>query len=153
MRKLLQVRMLEASVRLFAACASWCSQLRWLPLVLSLWACAASWAAQPLSISADNKSRLIGQTNPPLTATYSGFVNGDTVSNLDVAVTLFTTATSNSPAGTYAIEASGAADADYSITHFNGVLTITNPVPTGFGTHLFTNTTPIVIPDSGAAAP
>ncbi len=114
---------------------------------------AAEAAGFPLAITADNKSRSIGQTNPPLSATYSGFVNGDTVSNLDVAVTLFTAATSNSPAGTYAIEAGGAADADYDITHFNGVLTITNPVPAGFGPRSFTNTTSIVIPDSGASAP
>ncbi|HUR21908.1 MAG TPA: MBG domain-containing protein, partial [Vicinamibacterales bacterium] len=122
-------------------------------LLLSLWTGLAVWAAQPLTITADNRSRLAGQTNPPLTATYSGFVNGDTVSNLDVAVTLTTMATSNSPPGTYAIEASGAADADYVITHVNGVFTITNPVPAGFGTRAFTNATPIVIPDSGASAP
>src|SRR5881394_21955 len=129
MRNLFQVRMLKASAEPLAASALHDQWRPWLVLLLSLWTCSVGQAAQPLTITADNKSRLVGQTNPPLTATYAGFVNGDTVSNLDVAVTLATTATSNSPAGTYAIEASGAADANYVITHVDGVLAITNPVP------------------------
>jgi YVTN family beta-propeller protein len=82
-----------------------------------------------LTITADNKSRSIGQANPPLTATYTGFVNGDTVAQLDSPVVLATTATTSSPAGTYPITASGAADANYTITHVNGTLTVTPPFP------------------------
>ena len=79
-----------------------------------------------LTIRADDKSRPLNQSNPPLTATYAGFVNGDTFGSLDSPVQLSTSATQSSPAGTYPIVASGAADANYTITHVNGVLTV-NP--------------------------
>ena len=36
----------------------------------------------PLTVTADNKSRLFGQPNPPLTATLSGFVLGQTLATL-----------------------------------------------------------------------
>ena len=61
---------------------------------------------------------------PVLTASYSGFVNGDTPANLATPVTLSTNATSSSPVGTYAIQASGATSANYQITFVNGTLTI-----------------------------
>jgi YVTN family beta-propeller protein len=79
----------------------------------------------PLTITAQNKSKVYGAALPPLTAAYSGFVNGDTLSSLDTPVSLATGATSASPAGSYAITASGAADGNYSITHVNGTLTVT----------------------------
>jgi mono/diheme cytochrome c family protein len=79
-----------------------------------------------LSIRADDKSRPANQPNPPLTATYTGFVNGDTAAALDSPVALSTTATQSSPVGTYPITASGAADANYTIGHINGTLTVTN---------------------------
>ncbi len=98
-----------------------------------------------LTIRADDKSRPINQPNPSLTATYTGFVNGDTSASLDSAVSLSTTATQSSPAGTYPIIASGAADANYSITHVNGTLTVNaafaakinfqptaSPIPAGY---------------------
>jgi large repetitive protein len=78
-----------------------------------------------LTVRADDKSRPVNQPNPPLTATYTGFVNGDTVASLDSPVNLSTIATQSSPAGTYPIVASGAADADYLITHLNGTLSVT----------------------------
>src|SRR5439155_20782263 len=102
-------------------------------------------APAPLTIKADAKSRPAGQSNPPLTATYAGFVNGDTVASLDSPVVLSTTANSTSPAGSYPITASGAADANYTITFVNGTLTVTpafkafvnfqpasSPVPAGY---------------------
>ena len=102
-------------------------------------------APAPLTIKADDKSRPAGQPNPPLTATYTGFVNGDTVASLDSPVVLSTTANSTSPAGSYPITASGAADANYTITFVNGTLTVTSafkafvnfqpassPVPAGY---------------------
>ena len=82
-----------------------------------------------LTIRADNKSRPANQPNPPLTATHTGLVNGDTAASLDSPVALSTTATQSSPAGTYPIVASGAADANYTITHIDGALTVT-AVPT-----------------------
>ncbi|PYJ97189.1 MAG: hypothetical protein DME23_16805 [Verrucomicrobia bacterium] len=98
-----------------------------------------------LTIRADDKSRPAGQSNPPLTATYTGFVNGDTAASLDSPVVLSTTANASSPAGSYPITASGAADANYTITFVNGTLSVTSafkafvnfqpassPVPAGY---------------------
>ncbi|HKQ40029.1 MAG TPA: MBG domain-containing protein, partial [Verrucomicrobiae bacterium] len=98
-----------------------------------------------LTIRADDKTRPVNQANPPLTATYTGFVNSDTAASLDVPVALSTTATLSSPVGTYPISASGAGDANYAITHIDGMLTVTpafavkinfqpaaSPVPTGY---------------------
>jgi uncharacterized delta-60 repeat protein len=77
-----------------------------------------------LTIRADNKTKLQGAPNPPLTATYSGFVAGATPASLDVPVVLTTTATTSSPPGQYPIIASDASDANYAITHQNGALTV-----------------------------
>ncbi len=77
-----------------------------------------------LTIRADDKTKLVGAPNPPLTASYSGFVNHDTPANLATPVTLTTTATAQSPAGIYPILASGAADPNYTIAHLNGTLTV-----------------------------
>ena len=81
----------------------------------------------PLTITADNKSKIQGAANPPLTVTFSGFVNGDNSAVLTTQPTITTTATISSPAGNYPITASGAAAANYSFTYVAGTLTITNP--------------------------
>src|SRR5205814_1445973 len=78
-----------------------------------------------LTITADDKSKVYGATLPGLTASYSGFVNGDTASDLDTPVRLSTTATAASAVGTYPITASGAADANYTISFVGGTLTVT----------------------------
>jgi hypothetical protein len=78
----------------------------------------------PLTISADNKTKVYGAGNPALSAAFSGFVNGDDASCLDTPVELTTTATATSNVGTYPITASGAADANYTITFVNGTLTV-----------------------------
>lgn len=77
-----------------------------------------------LTISAANKSMIYGGTLPSLTVTYSGFVNGDNASSLTTQPAISTTATSSSPAGTYPITPSGAADPNYAITYQQGTLTI-----------------------------
>lgn len=77
-----------------------------------------------LTVRADDKSRSQGTANPTFTATYSGFVNGDTVTSLDSPVLLGTSAVSSSPEGSYPITAAGASDANYSVTHQPGTLTI-----------------------------
>lgn len=77
-----------------------------------------------LTIRADDKTKVVGAANPPLTATYTGFVHGDTVASLDSPVVLATTADAGSSEGTYSITATGAVDANYAITHFPGTLTI-----------------------------
>lgn len=81
-------------------------------------------APAPLQITAEDKAKVFGAPLPALTATYSGFVNGNTPASLDAPVSLTTTATASSNAGTYAIIAGGAADANYAITFVNGTLTI-----------------------------
>lgn len=79
----------------------------------------------PLAITADNKDKVYGLANPPLTASYTGFVNGDNSATLDTPVSLGTSATAASGVGAYVIMASGAADADYAIMHVNGTLAVT----------------------------
>ncbi|MGY0041589.1 MBG domain-containing protein [Pedobacter sp. NJ-S-72] len=44
-----------------------------------------------LIVRADNKARLYGQSNPVLTATYDGFVNGETLATAIAAPALLTT--------------------------------------------------------------
>ena len=91
---------------------------------------AGALTVQPamLSISADDQTRVFGAENPPLTASYSGFVNGDTVASLSTSVTLSTIASATSPAGTYPIVAAGAASANYTIVYSPGALTVTQGV-------------------------
>jgi hypothetical protein len=82
----------------------------------------------PLTIVADNKSMSSGGAVPTLTASYSGFVNGDTPASLATPVKLSTAATSGSPAGAYTITASGASSPDYTISDLNSTLTVTPSV-------------------------
>lgn len=79
----------------------------------------------PLTIAANNTNKVYGASLPTFTATYSGFVNGDTSASLDTPVNLTTPASAASPVGTYSIVASGATDANYTITHGNGTLSVT----------------------------
>ena len=80
-----------------------------------------------LAITANNQSKVYGAALPTLTASYSGFVNGDTSASLTTQPTLSTTATASShvSGNPYTIMASGAADSDYSITYATGSLTVT----------------------------
>ena len=80
-----------------------------------------------LTITANNQTKVYGAALPTLTASYSGFVNGDTSSSLSTLPTLTTTATASSHvAGSpYSITASGAVDSDYAISYVAGSLTVT----------------------------
>src|SRR6185436_3421995 len=83
----------------------------------------------PLTVTADNKIRIVGTNNPPLTASYSGFVNGDTSGTaLTGSPDLSTAATPASPPGTYTILCSqGSLSAsNYAFTLVNGTLTVTS---------------------------
>lgn len=82
----------------------------------------------PLTITANNASRQYGAADPSFTASYSGFVNGDTSAALGGTLTCAANDTAGSPAGTYAINCSGLSSPDYSITNVPGTLTIT-PAP------------------------
>jgi subtilisin family serine protease len=78
----------------------------------------------PLTITADNQTKTYGAPTPPLTAKYSGFVNGDSEASLTTPPTV-TTAPAASGVGTYPITVSGAASANYTISYVNGALTVT----------------------------
>ncbi|HWQ31854.1 MAG TPA: Ig-like domain repeat protein, partial [Blastocatellia bacterium] len=83
-----------------------------------------------LTIRADDKSKAYGAPLPALTASYSGFVNGETAAGLSGSLSLATTATASSPAGTYSITASGVTAGNYNISFVGGTLTITTAAPT-----------------------
>ncbi|HEY4337744.1 MAG TPA: MBG domain-containing protein, partial [Puia sp.] len=67
-----------------------------------------------------------GGTLPGLTATYTGFVNGDNVAGLTSSPSISTTATASSPAGTYSITSAGGSSSNYNFVYNTGTLTI-NP--------------------------
>jgi hypothetical protein len=79
-----------------------------------------------LTITADNQTKVYGDPLPTLTASYSGFVNGDTSASLTVQPTITTTATASSDVvpGGYPIMAGGAVDPNYTITYVARTLTI-----------------------------
>ena len=81
----------------------------------------------PLTITAVNQTKVYGAALPTLTASYSGFVNGDRLVKLTTLPTLTTTATASSHVvgSPYAITASGAVDPDYTINYVAGTLTVT----------------------------
>lgn len=85
----------------------------------------------PLTATADNLSLQTGSSIPDLTFTYSGFVNGDNVSDLDLAPVATTKANSLSDAGEYPITVLAGFDNNYEMTYLEGTLTLTTlQVPT-----------------------
>ncbi len=87
----------------------------------------------PLTVTAQNASRVYGAANPTFSDTITGFVNGDTQSVVSGTASLTTTATTSSAPGTYPITAAlGTLSAlNYTFSTFvNGTLTITRATPT-----------------------
>jgi sugar lactone lactonase YvrE len=86
----------------------------------------------PLIVTANNQTMTQGAALPALTASYAGFVNGDTSDSLTTQPVLSTTATSTSPAAgsPYPITVSGAVDPDYAISYVPGTLVVVSPVHT-----------------------
>src|SRR5205823_6479545 len=79
---------------------------------------------------ANDQPRRFGTSNPPLTYTISGFVNGDTIAVVSGVPSLSTTADPGSPVGSYpiAIAAGTLAATNYDFPAANlvaGTLTIT----------------------------
>ena len=64
--------------------------------------------AAALTITASSAPMSYGSTPPTITASYDGFVNGDSAASLTTGPTCSTTATSSSPVGTYDSSCSGA---------------------------------------------
>ena len=81
-------------------------------------------AKAPLTITANDATKNIGEANPAFTATYEGFVNGDDATVLTALPTFTTQADKNSPVGTYDIVVSGAEAANYEMNYVNGTLTV-----------------------------
>ncbi|GHE62263.1 BspA family leucine-rich repeat surface protein [Roseivirga thermotolerans] len=76
-----------------------------------------------LTAAADDQTKYLGEANPELTISYSGFVNGDSKANI-TEPTIATTATESSPVGTYDITLTGGAATNYNLNLVNGQLTV-----------------------------
>ena len=76
--------------------------------------------AAPLTVSASSATKAYGASVPSITASYSGFVNGDGPGSLTTAPTCTSTASAGSPIGTYVTSCSGAVDANYTIGYVPG---------------------------------
>jgi hypothetical protein len=77
-----------------------------------------------LTITADDKTKFHDAPLPAFTATYSGFVNGDTAAALTTPVAFDCSATAASDAGVYPIIPGSATAADYDVTFVPGTLTV-----------------------------
>ena len=78
-----------------------------------------------LTVTPNNASKVYGSVNPAFSATYNGFVNGETASVLHGSLTLTTTATNSSKVGSYVISGAGLLSANYDITVGTGILAVT----------------------------
>ena len=83
---------------------------------------------QALTVTADDKHKPYGTADPGYTASYSGFVNGETSSALTGLLSFSRTAGEN--VNTYPITPSGLSSTNYAITFINGTLTIDKAVLT-----------------------
>ena len=83
-----------------------------------------------ITVKADNKTRPYGDSNPPLTVTYSGFQNNETLATSGVSGSpnISTTAVPTSPAGTYPITVTSGnlSSSNYQFSFVNGTLTVTD---------------------------
>lgn len=80
----------------------------------------------PLKVIASSASIKVGEDVPRFTASYDGFVNGETASVLKGELTITCSATKTSPAGSYDVVPSGLTAENYEIEFVNGTLTITS---------------------------
>jgi hypothetical protein len=76
-----------------------------------------------LSVTASNNTKIYGATDPALTATISGFVNGESPAVLGGVLSV--TRASGENVGNYAVTPSGLTSSNYSITFHTGTLSIT----------------------------
>jgi len=78
----------------------------------------------PLTITADNKHKFLGDDNPAFTVKYAGFVNQEDSTQLTSLPLVTTTAGKTSPIGFYPITVSGATANNYDISYVAGVLEV-----------------------------
>jgi hypothetical protein len=83
----------------------------------------------PLTVTADDATKIYGQENPAFTVSYSGFVNGDTPTSLGGMLSFSTPATAASPVGTYDVTPGGLTSSNYTITFVSGTLRVYQPTP------------------------
>jgi hypothetical protein len=114
----------------------------------------------PLSVRAADAVKPFGAPLPLFTATFFGFVNGDTTASLNGSLAFATTANAASAVGPYPIVASGVSSSNYSVTFVGGTLTImpaatvvsvaSSPSPSGLNQPMtFTAAVAAVAPGAG----
>ena len=79
----------------------------------------------PLTVTADNKVKILGAANPAFTASYSGFVLGQNQSVLGGTLSFSTPATAASGVGLYPVTPAGLTSPNYAITFVDGTLAVT----------------------------
>jgi len=77
-----------------------------------------------LTVTAENIEVKSGETIPELPLIYSGFVNGDDISDIDKLPVASSSGKSGSVKGVYEITVSGGEDNNYSFVYISGSLTI-----------------------------
>ena len=77
-----------------------------------------------LTVTASDQTKVYGATDPTLTYTITGFVNGDEESDLDTAVSIARVVGEN--VGSYVITPSAAADSNYTVSFVTADFTITS---------------------------
>jgi hypothetical protein len=85
---------------------------------------SANISKKDLSITADDKNVSYRDPAPNYTASYSGFVSGESESNLSGSLSFSCSYTSSSNTGTYSIMPSGYTSSNYNISYNNGTLTV-----------------------------
>ena len=93
----------------------------------------------PLTVTANDASRLVGDPNPVFSASYSGLKEADTASVVS-GLTIASPATVTSSAGSYPIVPSGGGAFNYVLTYVDGKLTI-SPAPASAGNAVAATTT------------
>ncbi|MGE3308436.1 MAG: MBG domain-containing protein [Limisphaerales bacterium] len=83
----------------------------------------------PLTVTATDQSREVGQPDPVFDVLYSGFAPGEGPANLTGSLAFSTTASQASPAGRYNITPSGLTSANYDIQFVQGILTVRESIP------------------------
>jgi RHS repeat-associated protein len=85
-------------------------------------------APAPLTVTADDASKVYGSANTAFTVHYAEFVNGEAPASLGGTLTFTTTATAASHVGTYALTPGGLTSSNYAITFVEGTVRVT-PAP------------------------
>jgi hypothetical protein len=86
-------------------------------------------SAATLTVTANDKGRLVGEPDPSFDAQYDGFVGSDDPSVLGGSLSCSSTATGASPAGDYSISCSGLTSVLYEINFVDGTLSVGKATP------------------------